>query len=113
LSALEALHARGLVHGDVKVENVFLVRPQAGEGVKSEALGVLVDGGIDSLLSRSAPTPAQTGLLPVFGTAKNIAPEIARGGKVEPSADLYAVGCLLYELLTGKPPFTGTTAIDV
>src|SRR5690606_23568495 len=53
------------------------------------------------------------GLLGVYGTAKAIAPELARGGKAAASADLYAAGCLLYEVLTGRPPFVGKTAIDV
>ncbi|MBZ0121649.1 MAG: protein kinase [Sandaracinaceae bacterium] len=113
LEALEALHARGLVHGDVKAENVFLVRPQAGEKAKSEPTGVLVDAALDRLFTRSPVSVSQTGWLPLFGTAKAIAPEMARAGKLEPSADLYAVGCLLYELLTGRPPFQASSAIDV
>src|SRR5690606_24646837 len=55
----------------------------------------------------------QAGLLPVFGTAKSIAPELARGGAATPDSDLYAAGCMLYEVLTGRPPFVGDTAIDV
>lgn len=110
LEALEALHAKGLVHGDVKAENVYVVR---GAGEKAEASGVLVDGGTDRLLARGSATVDRTGILPVFGTAKSIAPEQARGGRLDARSDVYAVGTLLYETLTGKPPFTGTSAIDI
>lgn len=113
LSALETLHARGLVHGDVKPENVFMVRPSAADKMKNEPTGVLVDAGTDRLFTRSPVGAAQAGALPVFGTAKVLAPELARGGGSSASADLYAVGCLLYEVLTGRPPFTGSTSIEV
>ncbi len=113
LNALEMLHAHKLVHGDVKVENVFMVRPSAADSMKNEPTGVLVDAGVDRLFSRSPVGTTQAGLLPVFGTAKAIAPELARGGVATAASDLYAVGCLLYEVLTGRPPFVGKTAIDV
>lgn len=113
LSALERLHRRGLVHGDVKAENVFVVRLSASDKMKNEPTGVLVDAGIDRLFARSPAPVGHSGLVPVFGTPKSIAPEVARGGVAGASSDLYAVGCLLYEMLTGRPPFVGDTAIDV
>jgi tetratricopeptide (TPR) repeat protein len=118
LRALERLHARGLVHGDVKAENVFVVRPSstdkaAADRMTNEPTGVLVDAGIDRLFSRSPAPMGNSGLLPVFGTPKAIAPEVARGGVATPASDLYAVGCLLYEVLTGRAPFVGESAIDV
>ncbi|HJL15429.1 MAG TPA: protein kinase [Sandaracinaceae bacterium LLY-WYZ-13_1] len=113
LEALELLHERGLVHGDVKAENVFMVRPSASDKMKNEPTGVLVDAGVDRLFGRTAVAVSQTGLLPVFGTPKAIAPELARGAGATASSDLYAAGCLLYEALTGRPPFEGETAIDV
>ncbi len=113
LSALETLHGRGLVHGDVKAENVFIHRPSASDKMKNEPTGVLVDAGIDWLFARTPMQNGHAGLLPLFGTAKSIAPEVARGGAVGPSADLYATGCLLFEALTGRAPFVGESAIDV
>lgn len=113
LTALERLHARGLVHGDVKAENVFMVRPSASDKMKNEPTGVLVDAGIDRLFARSPAPMGNSGLIPVFGTPKSIAPEVARGSVATPASDLYAVGCLLYEVLTGRPPFVGDTPIDV
>lgn len=112
LSALETLHALNLVHGDVKSENVFIVRDKSG-GEGKGASGVLVDAGIDRLFARSPVSVEQAGILPIFGTAKGIAPELARGGRATPESDLYAVACMLYEVLTGRPPFVGETAIDV
>lgn len=113
LAALEALHSRGLVHGDVKTENVFTVRPVAQGSERVEPTGVLVDGGSDRLLARGAVTMDRTGVLPLFGTAKAMAPEQARGRFLEPRSDIYAAGALLFEILTGKPPFSGDSPIDV
>jgi serine/threonine protein kinase/lipopolysaccharide biosynthesis regulator YciM len=113
LEALELLHERGLVHGDVKAENVLMVRPSATDKMTNEPTGVLVDAGVDRLFGRGTVSATQSGLHPIYGTAKSIAPELARGGRADAASDLYAIGCLLYEALTGRPPFTGLTAIDV
>ncbi|MDD9933841.1 MAG: protein kinase, partial [Myxococcales bacterium] len=69
LSGLAALHERGLVHGDVKAENVFVIRPSSEEG-RTEPTGVLVDAGADRLLSNIDSAATVTGLLPVLGSAK-------------------------------------------
>ena len=113
LRGLGALHTRGLVHGDVKVENVFVVRPdESGRG--NELTGVLMDGGADRLLSRMGESRADaTGMLPLIGTAKSMAPEQARGQEPDARSDIYAMGTLIYETLTGRPPFVGDSAIDV
>jgi tetratricopeptide (TPR) repeat protein len=112
LQGLMTLHARGLLHGDIKVENVFVVRP-ANEDGGGEPTGVLVDGGGDRLFTRTRVEAATTGLLPVLGTAKAIAPEQARGLEPDQRADIYQMGTLMYETLTGRPPFEGESAIDV
>ncbi|MCZ7686621.1 MAG: protein kinase [Sandaracinaceae bacterium] len=113
LSALETLHACNMLHGDVKTENVFIVRPSAADKMKNEPTGVLVDAGNDRLFTRRSIQVGQIGALPVVGTPKALAPEVARGGAPEVEADLYAVGCLLYEVLTGRAPFVGDNAMDV
>lgn len=114
LLGLEALHKRGFTHGNVKVENVFVQRAAADAKVTNEPTGVLVDPGADRLLARApAGSPTTSGVVPLAGTAKSLAPEQARTGKPAASADVYAAGVLLYETVTGKAPFTGDTAIDV
>ncbi|HMI91952.1 MAG TPA: protein kinase, partial [Polyangiales bacterium] len=110
LQGLAALHKRGVLHGDVKVENVFVARGTDGS---SDPTGVLVDGGGDRLLTRAPLAAGTTGLLPVLGTAKAIAPEQARGAEPDPRTDIYQVGTLMYETLTGRAPFIGGSAIDV
>jgi tetratricopeptide (TPR) repeat protein len=113
LSALEALHARGLAHGNVKMENVFVIRPTADGKMTNEPTGVLVDAAADRLLvRRPAATASESGVVPVAGSAKAFAPEQAKAGQATTSSDVYAFGALMFEVLTGKPPFSGS-AIDV
>jgi hypothetical protein len=100
--ALAAAHARGLVHRDIKPANVLV--SQAGV-VK------VADFGIAS----AAATPTHTltgGGMPV-GTAAYLSPEQAQGGPVDARSDLYALGCVLYELLTGVPPFVADSPLMV
>ena len=104
LVALEAAHARGVVHGDLKPENLFLRRP--GERV------VLIDFGLSTCAAapeRGAGADApRTRAGAVAGTPEYMAPEQLRGGpSVGAAADLYAFGVILFELLTLQPPFTG------
>ena len=114
LESLEALHKQGIVHGDVKAENVFMVRPTLADGTRGDPTGVLVDGGTDRLMHRmNGVSPATTGLFAFIGTPKALAPELARGKAPSVQSDVYAAGVLLYEVLSGRPPFKGETAIDV
>jgi serine/threonine-protein kinase len=101
--ALAATHAAGVVHRDVKPENIFLVHaPDGRELVKLLDFGfawVPVDGGSPSLRITSRRT--------VVGTPEYMSPEQAAGDVAQPSTDLYAMGVMLYEMLTGHVPFSG------
>ncbi len=100
-SALEQAHSAGIVHRDIKPGNVMLT--PAGE-VK------VMDFGIARALT-SSTTMTQTAA--VVGTAHYLSPEQARGEHVDARSDIYSTGCLLYELLTGAPPFSGESAVAV
>jgi hypothetical protein len=97
---LEVAHREGLVHRDVKPGNIMLTKDG---GVK------VMDFGIARALS--SQTLTQTGT--VFGTATYLSPEQARGDPVDARSDLYSLGVVLYEALTGRPPFEGETAMAV
>ena len=109
LAALNATHLVGVVHRDLKPDNIFLVRDPGAPG----AIRVkLLDFGIAKLVGTPVGVPALgQGGRPrtknmILGTPAYMAPEQCRGGAaIDARADLYAVGCLMFELLTGRPPF--------
>jgi serine/threonine-protein kinase len=100
-SARDAAHARGLVHRDIKPGNVAY----AEDG----RIRVL-DFGITQL-AESTDSQALTATHTVMGTAEYLAPEQALGGRVDGRADLYALGCVMFALLAGQPPFKGATPV--
>jgi serine/threonine-protein kinase len=95
--ALGAAHARGVVHRDMKPENVFLVGGITRPVVK------VIDFGISKVGDAGGTALTRTGM--IMGTPSYMAPEQARGDKVDHRADIYAVGGILYRALTGKKPF--------
>ena len=102
LNALAYSHEQGIVHRDIKPANVMLT--QAGE-VK------VMDFGIARAVADTSATMTQTSA--VIGTAQYLSPEQARGEQVDARSDIYSTGCLLYELLTGRPPFVGDSPVSV
>ncbi len=100
--ALDFSHRNGIVHRDVKPGNVMITPDGA---VK------VMDFGIARAVSDSAATMTSTAA--VIGTAQYLSPEQARGEGVDARSDVYSVGCLLYELVTGEPPFTGDSPVSV
>jgi eukaryotic-like serine/threonine-protein kinase len=108
--ALAAAHAKGIVHRDLKPENVFLVpdpEVPGGERIK------LLDFGIAKLAADTSPTLTVTRTGAVIGTPTYMAPEQCRGIAIDHRADLYALGCVIYELCCGRPPFRGEGTGDV
>jgi serine/threonine protein kinase/CheY-like chemotaxis protein len=100
LAALGAAHSAGVVHRDLKPDNVFLTTMSGMTDIVK-----LLDFGIAKLVTPSGEQRlTQTGV--VLGTPPYMAPEHARGGEIDRRADLYAVGCVMYEALTGRPPFS-------
>ena len=98
--ALAKAHATGLIHRDVKPQNIM---------VKSDNTICLTDFGIAKAFS--GPSLTQTGM--TFGTAAYMSPEQATGDTVTPASDIYSLGCVMYEMLSGAPPFTGDNAVAV
>lgn len=102
LDALSFSHKAGIVHRDIKPANVMLT---------TSGLVKVMDFGIARAVSDTSSTMTQTAA--VIGTAQYLSPEQARGETVDARSDVYSCGCLLYELLVGRPPFQGDSPVSV
>src|SRR5918996_3473205 len=105
LRALGFAHRRGIVHRDIKPHNVLLAQDGPGDG---EPRFKVTDFGI-SRTTASQMTEAGS----IVGTAQYLSPEQARGAAVDQRSDIYSVGIVLFELLTGRLPFTGDTPLEI
>jgi serine/threonine protein kinase len=105
---LRAAHEKGIVHRDVKPENIFL-----STGDDGAVLVKVLDFGIAKVLGteEGAPRLTRTGM--IFGTPEYMSPEQAQGQSVDHRVDIYAVGCILYQLLTGAVPFEAESFMGV
>ncbi len=98
LSALTEAHGQGLIHRDLKPDNVFLTQI----GADSDFVKVL-DFGIAKTVNQNTAGITQTGM--IVGTPSYMSPEQCMGKTIDARSDLYSVGCILYAMLTGRPPF--------
>ena len=103
-AALSAAHAAGVVHRDIKPSNISYA---ATGSVK------VLDFGVARLIESATGESALTRTAMIIGTAAFLSPEQAIGGPIGPPADLYALGCVLFALATGRPPFLGDSAVAV
>src|SRR5690606_9923554 len=100
-SALDYAHRQGVVHRDIKPDNIL---------INSEGYTLLGDFGIVKLLSGESKLTATGGLV---GTPAYMAPEQAQGGEIGPATDIYSLGVVAYEMITGRQPYTADTPLQV
>lgn len=108
--ALTVIHGHGIVHRDLKPENIWMVGGVGATIISTKVLdfgiaGLMADGeGENTRLTRTGKT---------LGTPHYMAPEQGRGGQIDGRTDLYSLGCILFELLTGRPCFEGNSPLDI
>jgi len=107
LSALAQAHEAGLVHRDIKPANIMICREASDEVVK------LVDFGIAKLYSTEAEAQGLTKTGEVIGSPAYMSPEQCLGKPLDGRSDLYSLACVMYECLSGEPPFSGSSALEV
>ena len=102
--ALVAAHEVGAVHRDLKPENIFLDRAAGSNTTRV----VVLDFGLAFIERGDEQLGRMTRAGVVMGTPDYLSPEQARGGEIGPASDVYSLGCVIYELLAGRPPFSGS-----
>src|SRR5437588_107694 len=118
-AVLQVAHARSFIHRDIKPQNIMLSRSAGsiGAGILGGGRGI-GGGGIlvkltDFGIVRVGEAAGLTNSGIVLGTADYLSPEQARGEKLTASSDLYSLGVVMFEMLTGRPPFVGPTAVSI
>jgi serine/threonine-protein kinase len=112
LAALAAAHEIGLVHRDLKPENVIVLTGKDDDGGATEHVKVC-DFGIAKLQTNTDSEEKLTVEGSIVGTPEYLSPEQARGGELDARSDLYSMGVILFEMLTGEPPFRGDTPLAI
>ncbi len=112
LAALAAAHDLGIVHRDLKPENVVILPGKDDDGSPTELVKVC-DFGIAKLQSRGEVDEKLTLEGSIVGTPEYLSPEQARGGELDARSDLYSMGVILFEMLTGEPPFRGDSPLAI
>jgi serine/threonine-protein kinase len=107
LDALDAAHSAGIIHRDIKPSNIFLVDTGRGRPYVK-----LLDFGIAKLGAIQGEATPQTRASVILGTPDYISPEQARGKPISPQTDIYAIGCVLFEMLTGQRVFRGENTLQ-
>ncbi len=117
LSAMKAAHRLGIVHRDIKPENIMVVVVPDDEGGEPREVVKVCDFGIakvsDSRSPQTEPGRALTGTGTLMGTPEYMSPEQSRGEPLDARSDLYSMGVVLFQMLTGRVPFTSETPIGV
>jgi serine/threonine protein kinase len=108
-AVLQVAHTRGFIHRDIKPQNIMLVTTNVSTPGVSSLFVKLTDFGI----VRVAETAGLTNSGIVLGTADYLSPEQARGENLTASSDLYSLGVVMFEMLAGRPPFIGPTAVSI
>ncbi|HRH42442.1 MAG TPA: protein kinase [Pyrinomonadaceae bacterium] len=113
-SALSAAHEAGIIHRDIKPDNV-MVRNDGIVKVLDFGIAKLMDAVKSDEIDTEGETRAKPATLPgmIIGTPQYMSPEQARGQKIDLRSDIFSFGVLLYEMIAGKPPFSGATKMDI
>lgn len=117
LSAMKAAHRLGIIHRDIKPENIMVVALHDDDGGGLREVVKVCDFGIAKLTERDGmqtePGRALTGTGTLMGTPEYMSPEQSRGEPLDARSDLYSMGVVLFQMLTGRVPFTGDTPLGV
>jgi eukaryotic-like serine/threonine-protein kinase len=123
LRSLAEAHAKGIIHRDLKPDNLFFARVLTGpkphaptKGPVHEEIVKVLDFGIAKMMNAAGDEPmgvVETQAGTVFGTPRYMSPEQAQGKPLDARTDLYSLGVILYQMLTGRPPFTDNDAVVV